>query len=104
MKIKKATAVYTGGGIWLFYGKIKNGNYFLMDDNGYVVILNKNPKNLDESTYEEWQKLHMVEELVGEKRIKFANKVLDYLIDNPKHRGGMVKEEIEIYREWVIKE
>ena len=102
MKIKKAHAVYTGGNIWLFYGKLKDGNYFLTDDNGCTLILDKNPKNLDKSTYEDWQMKHLVKELYHKERINFCMKLLDYLEAHPDDCGGMSEYEIDVYRKWFL--
>ena len=105
IKIKKATAVYTGGGIWLFYGKLSHKKYFLMDDNGMVIILKENPKNLEESTYEEWQELHKTKhQLSCEEAKEFALDVLDYIKHHPDHSGGMTNTEIKIYKDWVVRE
>ena len=96
MKIEKAYAIYTGGNIWLFHGKLKNGNYFLMDDDGWTQILDADPSDFDESLFYEWQEKHLIKELKGKKRIKFCDKVLDYLEENPS--GGITELEIEVYR------
>ena len=99
-KIKEAFAVYTGGNIWLFYGSLEDGNYFMVDDNGWTQILNADPSNLDESTYSEWQDAHLVDELEHEERVAFCDSLMDYLDINADHRGGMFESEIESYREW----
>ena len=68
---EQVTAVYTGGGIWLFYGKLKTGEYFLTDDNGCTMILDASPEDLDESLYEEWQEDHFLR-VVGTRREELA--------------------------------
>ena len=98
--IKEANAVYTGGNIWLFYGKLDDNTYFLTDDNGWTQILNADPSDLEESTYEAWQLQHLVREIIGEERIQFCNELLDYICDNPGHDGGMTEQEIGAYRTW----
>lgn len=101
MKIKEANAVYTGGNIWLFYGQLEDGNYFLTDDNGCTQILNANPgDDFEEACYYEWQQKHLVGELWHEERMNFCNKLLDYIFDNPDHDGGMDEAEINAYRIW----
>jgi len=99
--IKEAFAVYTGGNIWLFYGQLKNGNYFLTDDYGATRILNADPSDLDESTYEEWQQEHLVKDLTGKELLEFDDALLDWLITAPqKNRGGITDQEIEYYRNY----
>ena len=101
MKIKEAWAVYTGGNIWLFYGTLDDGNYFLTDDNGWTLILNANPgDDFEEACFYEWQEEHLVKELLHEERMKFCDKLLDYIYENPDHDGGMDEQEIEVYRNW----
>lgn len=104
MKIKEAFAIYTGGGIWLFYGKLDNGNYFLTNDIGWTQILNADPSCSEESAYYEWQQEHLVEELTGDKRKDFCNNLANYLRANPCNCNGMTKHEIEVYRCWFLKE
>lgn len=102
--IKEAFAVYTGGNIWLFYGQLKDGNYFLTDDNGCTQILNADPSDFDESLYEEWQQEHLVRELEHEERIKFCNELLDWIFAHPDNDGGITEQEIEAYRTWFESE
>jgi hypothetical protein len=99
---EKVTAVYTGGGIWLFYGKLKTGEYFLTDDYGYTMILDTSPENLDESLYNEWQEQHFVR-VVGthaEERA-FLHSLIDRLgRKNPADDdGGITDDELDRYRE-----
>lgn len=102
MKIKEAYAVYTGGGIWVFYGEVENGNHFLMSDDGFVLILDASAEDLDESTYVEWQEEHLVKELEHEERYAFCVDVLDWLKQAPdEYRGGIFDSEIEAYKTWM---
>lgn len=98
-KIKNATAVYTGGGIWLFYGELESGLHFLTDDNGSTLLLDESAENMDESLYEEWQTAHQVEELEEEEAVRFIDSLLDYLSRLPQNdRGGISDTEIDRYR------
>ena len=102
--IKEAFAVYTGGNIWLFYGKLKDGNWFLTDDYGSTLILDADPSDLDESTYMEWQDEHKIKELSGKELEKFDDALLDKLLSYPsndyKHTGGISNSEIDAYRKY----
>lgn len=97
----EAYAVYTGGNIWLFYGILSDGNFFLTDDNGLTVFLNKDPSdNFEEACYESWQNAHLVKELTGEEIVKFCTAMFGLLKTyGPRdpHRGGIVDTEIEQY-------
>lgn len=99
--VVEANAMYTGGNIWVFYGKLLDGNYFITDDNGWTQVLNANPdEDLDEAFFYEWQQEHLVRELEGEKRTEFLSQMLDWLLENPDYRGGMSEAEVEAYRQY----
>ena len=100
-KIQKAWAVYTGGNIWLFYGKLQDGTYFLTDDYGSTQILDSDPSDFDVTLYQEWQDEHRLELLESEKRLSFCDSLCDYLQTASKEeRGGISSEELDGYREY----
>ena len=106
-EIKNVNAVYTGGNIWLFYGQLEDGNYFLTDDFGATLILDTNPSNLDESTYQEWQDEHLVRELEGEEREQFCSEMLNILKSYPygsEEKGGITDSEIDAYKDFMTGE
>ena len=97
--IEEAHAEYTGGGIWLFHGKTKEGFWFLTCDEGYSEILNADPSNFDECLYMEWIDEHLIEELVGsEQESKIFNvELARFLLDDTNNnvfRHGITDEEI----------
>lgn len=100
MNIIKANAVYTGGNIWVFWGELENGAYFLTDNDGYTVLIDESPKDFDESLYYEWQEEHKVRDIEDEaERIDFCNKLCDrLLIDGAE--GGFTESDVNYYREW----
>ena len=97
---KQVTAVYTGGNIWLFYGELTTGEYFLTDDNGCTMILDASPEDLDESLYEEWQEDHFLR-VVGTRKEELA--FLLALIERLRKRlpvdcgGYITNEELDTY-------
>ena len=98
---KEVSAVYTGGGIWLFHGTVEGGRFFLTDDYGFTLILDSDPSDFDVSLYEDWQQEHLVEELTGKSRQKFCERLADALISaDDDHRGGITDEEINFYRDY----
>lgn len=102
--IEKVNAVYTGGNIWLFHGQLEDGNYFLTDDFGATLILDANPSNLDESTYQEWQDEHLVRELESEEREQFCSEMLNILETYPygsEEKGGIIDSEIDAYKDFM---
>ena len=103
--IKEAYAVYTGGGIWIFYGSLTCNYYFLTDDYSATLILKEDPADFEVSLYEDWQKEHLVVELMGTERVNFCNNLVDALRKaDEEHRGGISDEELEKYREWFALE
>lgn len=97
---KEAYAVYTGGGIWIFHGTVKEGNrFFLTDDYGFTLILDADPSDFDESLYEDWQQEHLIEELTGNSRQSFCKSLIKALLPtDTEHRGGITDEELEFYK------
>ena len=108
MKIKEVKAVYTGGNIWLFFGRLENGNWFMADDYGSVRIVNADPTaDLDESLMEDWQLQHMVKDLFDRERQQFCSDMLDRLEQyeyGSDNNGGITSDEIKAYREYFREE
>lgn len=83
--IESAMADYTGGGIYLYTGKLSYGNYFLTsDDWDCIEIVNEDPDLDDESFSTEWIEKHYVETLTGDGYEYFWNTMLNKIItDRP---------------------
>lgn len=67
-QLKNVEATYTGGGIWVFTGELKDGTFFLHDDNFDTRILSEYPDPwADDSETDkwsvEWQEEHLVKDL-----------------------------------------
>lgn len=102
--IETATAIYTGGNIWIFYGSLKDGSYFLTNDDGETSIFDTSPNNLNESLLEEWQEDHTIRKLTDEsERNTFCIELMDFL--KRSGRGidcGMSDDEIDGYKDYMI--
>lgn len=92
-KIRTATAVYTGGGIYIYYGQLESGLYFRAcdecpEDEGYnpIYICNSDTE-AEEADYWEFYEKHMVEELRHESAIEFWNTMLHHIIDGKPAHG-----------------
>ena len=106
MNIKEAFSIYTGGGIWLFYGSLEEGNYFFTDNDGFTLILNEDPsKDIDAVCYSEWQEDHTIRELFGKECQEFCmdllGKIEGYSLDDHTHRNGFTNEDVRAYRKWM---
>lgn len=77
--ISSAIAVYTGGGIYIYYGEIADQLYFLADDESdEVLLLDADPaEDLDEAGMPNWQKVHTVGQVDDLKA-----SILAYIIEN----------------------
>ena len=109
-----ANAIYTGGGIWLFYGSCREENrFYMLSSEGFVLIVDKDPGKtfeMDDPSEEEdclmleWQQEHQIEELHGEERLAFSLQAMDILEsylsdpDSKEKLGGIFKNEIEAHR------
>ena len=78
--IKQATAIYSGGGIYLYYAELKNENWIMGNDD-WLIIVNTNPLVDDESDYYEWQMEHLVEEISENDYQKVLNRILETIFD-----------------------
>ena len=98
--IKDVKAVYTGGNIWLFYGALNNGMYYLVDDYGSVRITDAPWDDLDTTLYVEWQEEHLVKDIEDEtERVMFCNEMLNTLKDeSDESKGGFT--EFDTYKKW----
>lgn len=94
--IQEAFAIYTGGDIWLFYGSLTNGYYFITDDEGYTMFLDEEP---DETCYVEWQTEHCIKELNAKENLRFCIQLLKKLssYQDDVHRGGFTNTDMELY-------
>ena len=80
-QIKTATACYTGGEIYIYYGQLENGLYFrAWDECEAIYICNVDPSG-EEAEYSEFYELHAKEELTGEAFKAFWNAILSHIIN-----------------------
>lgn len=89
-KINKATAVYSGGNIYLYYAEMEN-NQWIMGNDEWLIVVDTNPI-VDEDTffdsgYYEWQEKHLVKQIPEKDFHKVLNKVLETIFD-----GKTIKE------------
>lgn len=89
-QIKRATAIYSGGGIYLFYAELENGNW-IMGDGTDLTVVRKNPlentESFEASSYMEWQEEYLVEYIHEESCQQVLNDILDAIFS-----GNTIKE------------
>lgn len=87
MKIETATAVYTGGGIYIYYGQLENGLYFRTCDELESVYICNSDTEAEEADHFEFYEAHTVKELTGDDFAAFWNQMLSHIIDRKPAHG-----------------
>lgn len=87
-KIKSATACYTGGGIYIYYGQLENGLYFRSTDFWDVIWICDSDTEAEEADYSEFYEAHTVEEITNEDEHKaFFNAIISHILDGKPAHG-----------------
>lgn len=88
-KIKTATAVYTGGGVYIYYGQLESGLYFRAVDDWDVIWICDADTEAEEADYGEFYDAHTVEEITTESEdFKiFWNAMLDHILGGKPTHG-----------------
>lgn len=83
-KITKATAVYSGGGIYLYYAELENKQWIMGNDD-WLIVVNTNPladkQTFEDSGYYEWQEEHLVKQIPEEEFQGVLNNILDTIFN-----------------------
>ena len=79
--IKTATACYTGGGIYIYYGQLESGLYFRTWDECETVYICNSDTSTEDAEYSEFYEQHTTEELTKEAFKAFWNQILLHIID-----------------------
>lgn len=100
VRFKSVASVYTGGNIWLFYGQLEDGTWFITTDDGYTAICDASPEDLEESLMPEWDEEHVIRWLEKDERHTFCEALVERLLA-PAYEdldGGITEQEINYYR------
>lgn len=81
-KIKNATAIYTGGNIYIYYGQLSDGNWFRACDEWECIEICDSDTGVEEADYNEFYEEHKFETLVNEEYETFWNEMLLWIIHN----------------------
>ena len=79
-KIKSATACYTGGGIYIYYGQLESGLFFRAWDECEAAYICDTDTSTEAAEYAEFYEQHAVEEITGEAFEIFWNQILSHII------------------------
>ena len=83
MKIIKANACYTGGGIYRFTAQI-NDRRFVLGSSEWdeLYITDEDPDATEDSWYNEWCDKHIVEIVKNEAYANLLNELIKWILDN----------------------
>lgn len=80
--IESVEPEYTGGNIYIFVGKLTNGNYFVADGDMFDVRIVDAPWDWEESQFPDWQESHLVEDLSAADALQFCKRMLEWVKTN----------------------
>ena len=83
-KIKTATACYSGGGIYIYWGELENGYQFRACDDWELIWICDDDTSIEneEASYQEFYDEHTIEELHGNDFVAFWNTMIKHIIEN----------------------
>lgn len=81
-EIKSATAIYTGGGIYIYYGQLDNGNWFRACDDWEWIAICDSDTSTDEADYPEFYEEHEIGSLTDDEYVEFWNKMILFILTN----------------------
>lgn len=88
--ITKATAVYSGGGIYLYYAELENKQWIMGNDE-WLIVVDTSPiadeQTFEDSGYYEWQEEHLVKQISEKDFQKVLNNILDTIF-----KGSTIKD------------
>ena len=93
-EIKNATAIYTGGGIYIYYGQLTDGNWFRATDDWEGVEICNADTSVEEADYPEFYEEHSIECIGGDEYKTFWNEMLLWIIHNAPE-GNYQADELE---------
>ena len=95
MRIIKANAEYTGGGIYRYTALLESGDYLLGNSEWEeLYVVDKNPDEDDESWYNEWIDNHLKSIITEEEYKRTLQQLLTWIIKN-EPQGNYSVTEIE---------
>lgn len=92
--IKTATAEYTGGNIYIYYGQLENGLYFRACDEWDFISICNADTSTDDAEYAEFYNEHEIDSVNGYQFEEFFNTMLLWVIHN-KPDGNYNIDELE---------
>jgi hypothetical protein len=80
--IKTATACYTGGGVYIYYGQLENGLFFHAADTSDFIWISDADTSTEEACYFEYYEKHNVETITDPDVFKTLwNAIIEHVLD-----------------------
>lgn len=92
--IKTATAIYTGGGIYIYYGQLENGLYFRACDGWDIISICNADTSTDDAEYGEFYDKHEIGTINGYQFEEFFNDMILWIM-HEKPDGNYNVDELE---------
>jgi hypothetical protein len=80
--IKTATAIYTGGGIYIYYGQLKNGLYFRTCDDFEFISICDADTSAEDADYAEFYDAHEIWCIAEDAFKNTRDSILMWILDN----------------------
>ena len=93
-EIKTATADYTGGGIYIYYGELENGLFFRTCDEWDSISICNSDTSDENADYMDFYEVHQVTELVENEYKIFWDNMLNWILEKQPD-GNYSNEELE---------
>lgn len=95
MKIKNATAIYTGGGIYIYYGQLENGLYFRACDDWDFIEICDSDTSVEDAGYYEFYEKHSKGTIAGIEYENFWDDMILWIMHNAP-KGNYSIDELEM--------
>lgn len=80
--IKTATAEYTGGGIYIYYGELENGLFFRTADEWEYIAICDADTSVENADYPEFYEEHEIKDICGCDYENLFNEIILYIMHN----------------------
>lgn len=94
MEINTATAIYTGGNIYIYYGQLEDNTYFRSCDTWECTEICNADTSTEDADYMEFYEEHSIKAIAGKEHREFFNKMLQWILEH-KPDGNYVTYELE---------
>lgn len=81
-EIKTASAEYTGGGIYIYYGQLENGLYFRAVDDWLYISICDSDTSAEDADYSEFYTEHEIDTIQGYDYEDFFNTMILWIMHN----------------------